>query len=201
MLVKDQILANDRIKIDNIALTINRKELEYAQYIQYHKYNVSYMWIKYRDAISSALELTDTDEERVEMRVIFHDNSKFGVEEFNGYRMAFYPILEEFTALELNNQKNVDKILQSAWEHHYKHNDHHPEYYVDDNGVASEIPKVAVAEMILDWLAMAFQNSTKIYIWWEIVKNTKFILHQNSRALIEKTIKAIKEFDIYIGEY
>ena len=31
MLIKDQLLANDRIKIDSIGLTINRKEMEYAK--------------------------------------------------------------------------------------------------------------------------------------------------------------------------
>lgn len=201
MLVKDQVLANDRIKIDSVGLTINRKEMEYAKYIIEHRYNVKYMWIKYQEHLENCLDLTDEEIDSIDSRVQYHDMSKFSLDEFNGYRMAFYPIEEEYAALELANKENVNKIMQSAWEHHYRVNDHHPEHYVDERDYAEEMPKVAVVEMILDWCAMSFQQSSKIYIWWERVKNDKFILHPNTRALIEKTIHAIKQFDIQIGEY
>ena len=124
-----EMLVNDRRKIDDIRLSINRKELEYYNYINTHRYNVKYAFIKYGEILVRSF-LDDFNGgytllySILENRVSNHDNSKTASSEYDGYRMRFHPIEEEKDFATDDNPK-----FAAAWKHHYTNNDHHPEYY------------------------------------------------------------------------
>ena len=195
----DAMLKNDREVIDNVALSINRKEMEYYCYIVQHRYNVKYMYYKYKDVLQSALALSNIDMDILEGAVNIHDMSKFTTDEFGGYRVAFYPIEEEKSAFGLDDPENVDKVLADAWEHHYKYNNHHPEHWVYENGYAEFMSRINIAEMILDWLAMQFTSGKPVFEWYDANKD-RLNFNPLTRKAVEITLKAVKEYNHQIGE-
>ena len=195
-----EMLINDKRKIDDSALSINRKELEYINYINTHRYNIKYAYIKYGYILVKSF--SDEDDfngfvrlyGRLESRVNDHDDSKTASSEYDGYRMRFHPIEEEKDFATDDNPKFV-----AAWKHHYTNNDHHPEYYYiyeDDKPVdAKEMPIDAILEMALDWVAMGMSNgNSKAYDYYKKTKN-KFIMHPESRKKFERCLNIIKAYD------
>ena len=108
------------------------------------------------------------------LHAITHDLSKFNPKEFIPYTEWFYghhgvKLEKEFTYEQLNNQslykmscvsrnyleckKNFDK----AWEHHYKNNPHHWNYWLDKKGVPQRIDGKYLSQMICDWEAMGLK--------------------------------------------
>lgn len=103
-------------------------------------------------------------------RIIKHDNSKFHPVEFVQYVNRF--------ELGINEPEKWGK----AWEHHWRNNDHHIEYWEDknltfswgkpeiwnDNGISGGVKKTnpnykevwipdgAIREMIADWMAASY---------------------------------------------
>jgi hypothetical protein len=74
-------------------------------------------------------------------RLVRHDASKLSRAELMPYARHFVertPRGAEFEA---------------AWRHHYQHNDHHPEHFLDGDGVMGLMPDEAVVEMVVDWMA------------------------------------------------
>ena len=194
-----EMLINDKRKIDNIGLSINRKELEYYNYITTHRYNVKYAFIKYGEILVKSF-LDDFNGgytllySILENRVSNHDNSKTASSEYSGYRMRFHPIEEERDFATDDNPRFV-----TAWKHHYTNNDHHPEYYYiyeDDKPVdAKEMPIDAIIEMALDWIAMGMSNgNSKAYDYYKKTKN-KFIMHPESRKKFERCLNIVRLYD------
>ena len=194
-----EMLVNDRRKIDDIRLSINRKELEYYNYITTHRYNVKYAFIKYGEILVRSF-LDDFNGgytllySILENRVSNHDNSKTASSEYDGYRMRFHTIEEEKDFATDDNPKFV-----AAWKHHYTNNDHHPEYYYiyeDDKPVdVKEIPIDAIIEMALDWVAMGMSNgNSKAYDWYKKVEHD-FMMEPKSRKKFEKCLNIIRLYD------
>lgn len=107
------------------------------------------------------------------LHAIFHDMSKFSPQEFIPYAKFFYIDKEKYKA-------EFDK----AWEHHYKNNPHHWNYWLDDNGNPTLIPNEYLEQMIVDWEAMSLKfggNAQEYYL-----KNYKKIkLDDNTRLRLE----------------
>lgn len=194
-----EMLINDKRKIDDVSLSINRKELEYFNYINTHRYNVKYAFIKYGDILVKSF-LDDFNGgytllySILENRVNSHDNSKTSSSEYDGYRMRFHPIEEEKDFATDDNP-----MFAAAWKHHYTNNDHHPEYYYiyeDDKPVdVKEMPIDAILEMALDWVAMGMSNgNSKAYDYYKKTKH-KFIMGPESRKKFEKCLSIIKAYD------
>ena len=186
----EEMLKNDRKKIDSVGLSINRKELEYNIYLDTHRANVKYAYIKYLNVLIEALGLSENDVDKLDLRVENHDKSKYSYEEYDGYRAHFFPIDEE--------KGFADSAFENAWRHHYQYNDHHWEYYKTIYGCC-EIPKPALAELILDWIAMSMNPSSKAYDYYEKNKD-KIKLNAETRKLLEKALLAVKEYDILLGD-
>ncbi|MGL4792461.1 MAG: DUF5662 family protein [Aeromonas jandaei] len=86
-----------------------------------------------------------------------HDNTKYSKSEYDAYRIMFFRCEEDYGDIEdvagIEQMNEVFKYnFEIAWQHHYEHNDHHPEYWVKRNKM---MPKFAMAHMLLDWIAMA----------------------------------------------
>jgi len=45
--------------------------------------------------------------------------------------------------------------FNKAWEHHYKNNKHHWNYWIDNNEIALDMPLKYINQMICDWKGMS----------------------------------------------
>lgn len=82
------------------------------------------------------------------IRGLVHDQSKLGPVEKDGFD-TFTPILKHLT-YGSEGYKNVLTLLGPSLDHHYKNNDHHPEYF--KNGI-DDMDLVQIVEMFCDWVA------------------------------------------------
>jgi len=80
------------------------------------------------------------------LHALTHDLSKFSPKEFIPYARYFFISKEEF-------KQEFDK----AWEHHYKNNPHHWNYWLDENGIPQRIDGKYLNQMIADWEAMGLK--------------------------------------------
>ena len=126
-----------------------------------------------------------------------HDESKYTEYEFEQYRRHFYP-----TKLELEEgedaQKKAEEEFEAAWEHHYKTNRHHPEYwkFVQDDGthvdtpsdIGSAMPLIDVMHMFCDWFAMDEFHKAKDHAAWyksEASSKERACLNPKTKELIK----------------
>lgn len=87
-----------------------------------------------------------------------HDLSKFSTSEFVPYAKFFYKSYYE-------DKDKMKREFDRAWFHHYSHNKHHWNYWIDYEGNPVDIPEQYIHEMILDWKAMSikFDDTAKSY--------------------------------------
>lgn len=154
---------------------------------------IDYMWYKYPD------EKDEWDKafQFLKIHITEHDKSKFSEEEFEPYRIRFYKSNEDIDGCD-------EEVFNKAWEHHYTHNSHHPEFWVSNinaNDVSKrkfiEMNKSSLLEMICDWLAMSYQRKQSLYKWWFNTDNgrseKKGLLPSNTIRLLDDFITFNKE--------
>jgi hypothetical protein len=117
-----------------------------------------------------------------------HDLSKFSPKEFFAYADWFYGDLGIKNKCPAKwadkNHCKVKENFDKAWEHHYKNNPHHWEYWLDQNGKPQFIPPLYREQMIADWegMALKFGDTAQSYY----LKNYKKInLEYGTRVLLE----------------
>ena len=192
------------------------KKAEYLKYIFNHVKNVrkgydilfgSKKYIKFPTGVSN-IEWRDSVN-ALNNIVNKHDESKYTEAEFEPYRRHFYPTeLEKQQDEEM--QRQAEKEFEEAWEHHYKTNDHHPEYwkYINEDGsridegakpheVGAPMTLMAVMHMFCDWFAMdTFQGLSDHAEWYKSDKSK-----EERACLNPKTKELIKEmFMLLYGE-
>ena len=117
------------------------------------------------------------------IRLAKHDNSKYSKEEFDGYRIKLYPTEEE--QLSAFDKDSFDKAIK----HHYAHNTHHPQHYVNSDGSRRDMPVEDVYEMILDWMAnMYFYTGDPIVgtiEHYESIRDTNLLFSDNTLGLLD----------------
>lgn len=151
----------------------HQKQKEYYEYITNHIANVNTVFE--RDIIP-LMELSNISSEipdhllkhGIEVcakHIKDHDASKFGDEEFDGYREKYYP-----TSIEIANpdfQELASEKVEEAWIHHYTHNPHHPKYWVSKHSTMS---LDYIIEMICDWMSFHVNEEdgwTKCREWYK----------------------------------
>lgn len=116
---------------------------------------------------------------------ITHDLSKFLPCEFIPYARKFYgsyppnALLKDIGYKNIKTKESIEEDFQKAWEHHYKNNPHHWNYYNGEDMDYKDIDK-----MICDWKAMArkFGDTAEEFY----LKNYKKMnLSWNTRMYIE----------------
>lgn len=101
----------------------------------------------------------------------------------------------KFTGIEwdyLHQGVKVDpKFLELAIIEHQSSNDHHPEFW----GGINEMPDVALAEMVCDWLARSqeFGSSLKDWIEDEALEKYSFTKKSNVYRTIKKFVDILLE--------
>ena len=160
-------------EFDNLEKT--KKDEEYLEYIKDHILNVKRSFVNYmipllkKNNISSMISDEDLKAAIIKAAesVQHHDDSKFGDDEFDGYRARWYP-----TQKEKNGDQEYQDLIRAeydkAWEHHYTVNDHHPEFWIKD-GIPSEMSISAISEMICDWQGMAFDKGGSALIYYNSI--------------------------------
>lgn len=172
----------------------NKKQQEYLEYIKKHVLNVQRAFLNCFVPLLEKTYISNkiSDEElkaainRAALNIPDHDASKYSDEEFDGYREKYYPTVTELANPEF--QSHVYERSERAWESHYKHNWHHPYYWVDEKtGEPIDMNLEAIIEMICDWIS--FGDDTRE--WY----NTK--AHNEKAAMTDKTKEIVEElFDI-----
>lgn len=116
-------------------------------------------------------------------RAYIHDNSKFSPEEFEAYEEAF-PNLQKYAYGTEELRAELRKI-KPAIQHHFKANDHHPEWH--DQGVGG-MSLVQLLEMVCDWLAASERSQTDFSQGLEINKE-RFHIDEQLFEVIKNTVK------------
>lgn len=153
-----------------LRVEFSEKNKEYQDYIDEHINFVKAAAIGYGEKLCKALGITWLE---LSKAIKLHDKSKYSVEEFEGYRQWFYPCSYE--------TKNKD-LFDKAWEHHYTHNKHHPEYWKGE-----DMTPLAIAEMLLDWEAMSMKFNTNTYEYYQKERDNKE-LSENTKKIIDQVI-------------
>jgi len=135
---------------------VDVKREEYRQYIDNHMANVWNSFINNKYLFIDTFGLITCA--KAQSNIINHDKSKLEPEEFEPYRKNFYPVSDE-------EKENNKRSFQMAVQHHYEHNPHHWNHWVDSEGNVEEMDDIHIIEMICDWMAMGIQygNTAKQY--------------------------------------
>jgi len=129
-------------------------------------------------------------------QLLEHDLSKYSKEEFEPYAQWFYGD---------RKQVNVYRDFQIAWQHHYRYNLHHWEYWVldwvlnDDRKMpiknldaVSLMPDEYILEMVTDWQAMEIQNQGhQTMSKWLNINFDKMILHRETRKRVIEVLETL----------
>lgn len=165
-------------------------EKQYQNYVNNHIAAVKRSFDERAPLLRRVLMMTDAEMSELIGRVADHDLSKFSVNEFPQYRMYFYPD---------EHESKADANFAEAWEHHYTHNDHHPEYWIK-NGIPMEMSKTAIAEMILDWEAMSRNFGGNPRTWFETAKKS-IPMHPKTEAVVTRALGILYTEDMNLKEF
>lgn len=170
--------SNNIFKKNNLFESIqsNLKEAEdidkcihdYSEYVNAHIKNVIKAWKEEVSKIDD--DFIQSNSKAISDRVILHDISKWGNEEFDAYRANYNPINDQE---KINNEAN----FQAAWWHHFQNNPHHWQHWIDEEGeFKTDIDlydiKLAYVEMICDWQAMGYVFGDTAKQYYDSNKNT-----------------------------
>lgn len=157
------------------------KEKEYTNYINEHIMNIRLAYIKYGEILCKKLNISN---HQLLLNINKHDQSKYSEKEFDSYRQYFYPC---------SNETKNEELFNKAWEHHYKENPHHPEYWIDDDSnTINDMPNIYITEMLLDWEAMSMKFNNNTYDYYMKNKDSKpFTI--KTKKIIDSVIDIFKE--------
>lgn len=162
------------------------QERNYNNYIQEHKDYVKHAFAEWAFPICDTLNV---DQRLLWGAVAVHDSSKFSKEEFDGYRMRFFPCDED------PSPEIVERAFNEAWAHHCMSNAHHPEFWIENKDgelIVHDMSRIAIAEMILDWTAVALMKDDEDspLDYWDKEGDNK-PLSDNTRELVNKVMDEV----------
>ena len=128
---------NENIRSSDKGWTYIAKHVEQA--LEHRK------WIYYAFVLISD-SLTASDREKMHHLVLHHDLSKFSAVEIVGYSLKFGK------EGELTKDAHI-KLWELALQHHYQHNDHHPQHRAD-----GKMSTLYLIESVIDMLACRMQR-------------------------------------------
>ena len=179
------------------SLEKNQKQEEYIDYIESHRERVKEAYEKYfLPLLDQEFELKSCSVEEFKEaiqnasnNITVHDETKYMDIEFEPYRLRFYQTEEEKLALQSQDmiiQQQQD--FETAWEHHYKNNPHHPKYWVQDDGSIRDMDLVYIIEMLCDWLSFG----DDIKVWYQNkAKDEKNAMSIRTKEIVEELMDII----------
>lgn len=158
-----------------------KKHWNYLKYVLKHKYYV------YKAGRKLGLG---------RWQLLIHDLSKFSRAEWGPYVQWFYDRPEGGLALDY---KRAQKDFAKAWEHHWKNNPHHWEFFAYRD-FQVKMPERFAREMIADWYGAGKAKTGKADVQgWYLDTKDKMVLHPTTRDFIEDVIFS-DWFDENLGE-
>lgn len=137
------------------------QEERYMRYVQKHRIRMAEA---YKEMLTcpEVMNLGNEVLIMLKQRVVFHDMTKFKVEEFDAYRKNFFPISKKEKE---DNLENFEK----AWQHHYDNNSHHWQHRRYNTEFNKNDPEqvVNVLENVCDWLAVGYTYKNRPYQYYE----------------------------------
>lgn len=169
------LIEKDNATSDEILLQIEKEE-EYKNYIDTHVKNVirAYEELKqnnYLNTIYNSDIFEAFDELERDKKIINHDASKYSDAEFLAYRVRWFPATD-FEKEEAELDEDWEPYYQ-AWRHHYTYNDHHPEYWISEDGTIRDMPLSCIIEMICDWMSFDYIGQGSAVEYWDKNKERK----------------------------
>lgn len=159
------------------------RDNEYKNYIDQHIEKVEDVWI----SLYKKLPLHQHEINLIDTLIIEHDQSKYGEEEFEGYRQKFYPEDDEISS---------ETVFNISWLHHRNNNPHHWDYwllYENNEVIALPMYKEYTIEMLCDWTAMSLNFKKNSPLEWYNSKKVDIILHKTTQEMIDYYIPYFEE--------
>lgn len=128
--------------------------------------------------VAADMDMDHRDKSTFLARAVVHDLSKLGHDEIEGY-MSF---------------TRNDRKTEWAIESHYRHNAHHPEYWIV-KGWPLEMPRLYVLEMVADWAAASTTYGTPLQEWVDANFNKK-PLHPSTRELAKEVLDRVYRVEV-----
>ena len=189
---------------------------EYMKYLEQHIGNVIDAFETYfKDRMDYVFENNSAETNKqiakiMDDKVRNHDSSKYSDDEFNQYRMNFYPTTMELERLKEDEAYNqeVMEIIQQSFIHHVRVNSHHAEFYHYNYTESTDGLQITaihpyneysqeevdmyicdVIEMICDWISMSrFVRDIDCYIEWyasDESKEERTAMSTDTQILVE----------------
>jgi hypothetical protein len=168
---------------------LNKKCIEYLNYIEEHKKNVAEIWKCLQKRCKGNYLLDDFTYNIIDELIITHDESKKSGHEFSRYRAKFFPCKTEKTG---DLKDSIEENFKYACNFHYNSNPHHWEFWVMVRDVPIKMPLKYVIEMLCDWSAMGLKFGDLPSNFYNKNK-PKMILHKHTIILIEYWIRLFDE--------
>lgn len=176
---------------------LSNKCNEYIAYINEHIENVRKTYLKLFCNPNLHLDIEGYTDEQIhqiieELEVIIrsHDMSKFGSEEFYAYRNRFFPTELEEMKMKTDSEyaDSINMSFETAWQHHYLHNDHHPKFW----GPNKDMSLLAIFHMICDWEAMSIKFNSKTIDWYNNkAKDEKEQFSPKTKRIVESVLEQL----------
>lgn len=122
-----------------------------------------------------------------------HDLSKFSANESFGY--AFHDFKSD----------KFDLGFECAWNHHVKHNEHHPQYW-NNGGLLLPMPKIYIAEMVADWIGAGKVYGTSSLEGWMDKNLHRIQFHLETKQNLQFFLRKlgyeteVRDTGIYYGQ-
>ena len=201
---------NINFNLDNSSTEKELKNKKQEEYIEYIKEHVNNVILSFKEYFLPLLEKENLDcksfsfidlKNAIELNksiINQHDSSKYSDEEFEPYRLKFYPTNYEKSIISSNNDysKLVVEKFEEAWKHHYVNNPHHPNHWVDDNGNIRDMDLKYIVEMLCDWQAMSIKFNSNTIDWYtNNAKDEKECMTDNTKSIVEDLLFNIGIFN------
>lgn len=183
-------------KMKNIIkkVAIHIQEERYMKYIMKHRIRMADAY-KEMTSCPEVLALGNEVLIMLKQRVVYHDLTKFKIEEFDAYRKHFFPINKKEKE---NNLENFSK----AWQHHYDNNPHHWQHrrHNTDFDKKDLVQVVNVLENVCDWLAVGYLYKNRPYQYYEKHKDV-IELCPAEKEFFEHILYSLDKKEIGVTDY
>ena len=179
--------------------TLDMSTRDYGDYVEEHMSNVRKAWNDlflpyYSAGDDEARELAGVDADTLydalvesESLVAIHDASKYDDEEFEPYRIHFYPTPEEKDAIERGSYDDKAAFTE-AFAHHCRLNPHHAQHWCDEDGLpVADMELPYIIEMVCDWAAMSMKFGGSPLDWWRDAAD------KERRCMTDGTIEVVDQ--------
>ena len=157
---------------------LSKIKSEYTQYVIQHKNNVIKGFNFIKQYVPEMLE--DCDIGKLNGLIGRHDASKYSTDEFIPYAHFFYGN---------GRTQEVRDNFKKAWQHHWKNNPHHPEWWN-----MRDMSNEHIVEMICDWWSFGWKNNNmqELFDYYKSTDKRQY-MSENTKKVLAKKMKMLRD--------